>query len=211
MPSNYLISAASSPFAFPSIRVFSSEPAVLIRRPKYWGFSFSISPSNEYSGLISFRIDWFDLFVVQRTLKSLFQNHNLKVSQATISEVWLWLREARLEVMEPLREEERRQHVLGQEVVSREEELWPLVVMLANLHDLSGCPPGGWMASFPLLPFSQLPLNLTQREVKSPGASPAVWSIEVSLPVQREVNHKLRPKLPCQLLLALLDPLLCWL
>ena len=84
---------------------------------------FSISPSSENSGLISFRIDWFDLFVVQRTLKSLFQNHSLKVSQATISEVWLWLREARLEVMEPLREEERRQHVLGQEVVSREEEL----------------------------------------------------------------------------------------
>ena len=64
---------------FPSIRVFSNESALCIRWPKYWGFNFSISPSNEFSGLISFRIDWFDLLVVQRTLKSLFQ-HNYKVS-----------------------------------------------------------------------------------------------------------------------------------
>ena len=66
------------PSIFPSIRVHSSEPALHIRWPKYWGFSFSISPSNEYSGLISFKIDWFDLFAVQGTLKSLFQNHNSK-------------------------------------------------------------------------------------------------------------------------------------
>ena len=58
------------PFMFPSIRVFSNESALLIRWPKYWSFSFSVSPSNEYSGLISFRIDWFDLLAVQGTLKS---------------------------------------------------------------------------------------------------------------------------------------------
>ena len=65
---------------FPSIRAFSNELALCVRWPKYWTFSFSISPSNGYSGLISFRIDWFDLLAVQRTLKSLSQNHNLKAS-----------------------------------------------------------------------------------------------------------------------------------
>ena len=65
---------------FSSIRVFSSGSALHIRGPKYWSFSFSISSSNEYSGLISFRIDWFDLLAVQGTLKSLLQHHNLKAS-----------------------------------------------------------------------------------------------------------------------------------
>ena len=65
---------------FPSIRVFSNESALCIRWPKYWSFSFSISPSNEYSGLISFRIDWFDLLAAQGTLKSLLQHHSLKAS-----------------------------------------------------------------------------------------------------------------------------------
>ena len=65
------------PSIFPSIRVFSDESALHIRQPKYWSSSFSISPANEYSGLISFRIDWFDL-AIQRTLKSLLQHHNLK-------------------------------------------------------------------------------------------------------------------------------------
>ena len=65
---------------FPSVRVFSSELALCIRGPKYWSFSFSISPSNEYSGLISFGIDWFDLVAVQGTLKSLLQHHSLKTS-----------------------------------------------------------------------------------------------------------------------------------
>ena len=68
------------PSIFPSIRVFSNELALCVRWPKYWSFSFSISPSNEYSGLISFRIDWFYLLVVQRTLKSLLQHHSSKVS-----------------------------------------------------------------------------------------------------------------------------------
>ena len=68
------------PSIFPSIRVFSKEPALHIRWPKYWSFSFSISPSNEYSGLISFRIDWFDLLAVQETLKILLQHHNSKAS-----------------------------------------------------------------------------------------------------------------------------------
>ena len=65
---------------FPSIRVFSSESILHIRWPKYWSFSFSISPSNEYSRLISFRIDWFDLLAGQRIFKSLLQHHNLKAS-----------------------------------------------------------------------------------------------------------------------------------
>ena len=68
------------PSIFPNIRVFPSELALRIRWPKYWSFSFSISPSNEYSGLISFRIDWFDLLAVQETLKSLLQHQNLKAS-----------------------------------------------------------------------------------------------------------------------------------
>ena len=68
------------PSIFPSIRVFSSESVLLIRWPKYWSCSFSISPSNEYSGLISFRMDWFDLFSVQGTLKSLLQQHSSKAS-----------------------------------------------------------------------------------------------------------------------------------
>ena len=68
------------PSTFPSIRVFSSESVLRIRWPKYWSFSFSISPSNEYSGLISFKIDWFDFLAVQGTLKILLQHHNLKAS-----------------------------------------------------------------------------------------------------------------------------------
>ena len=65
---------------FPSIRIFSNKSALHIRWPNYWNFSFSISPSNEYSGLISFRMDWFDLLAVQRILKSLLQHHNSKAS-----------------------------------------------------------------------------------------------------------------------------------
>ena len=68
------------PSGFPSIRVFSTESVLHIRWPKYWSFSFSITPSNEYSGLISFRMDWFDLLAVQRTLKSLLQHHSSKPS-----------------------------------------------------------------------------------------------------------------------------------
>ena len=68
------------PSVFPSIMVFSNESVLCIRWPKYWSFSFSISPSNEYSGLISFRMDWLDLLAVQGTLKSLFQHHSSKAS-----------------------------------------------------------------------------------------------------------------------------------
>ena len=68
------------PSIFPSISVFSNESTLPIRWPKYWSFSFSISTSNEYSGLISFRIDWFDLLAVQGTLKSLLQHHNSRAS-----------------------------------------------------------------------------------------------------------------------------------
>ena len=83
MPSNYLILCCPLlllPSIFTSIRVFSNESALRIRWPKYWSFSFSISPSNEYSGLISFRIDCFDLFAVPGTLKSLLQHHSSKAS-----------------------------------------------------------------------------------------------------------------------------------
>ena len=82
MPSKYLILCYPLllPLIFPSIRVFSNESALCVRWPKYWSFSFIISPSKEYSGLISFRIDWFDLLAVQGTLKSLLQYHTSKAS-----------------------------------------------------------------------------------------------------------------------------------
>ena len=79
-PSYPLMSPFFLPSIFPSIRVFSNESALCIRWPKYWSFSFSISPYNEYSGLISFRIDWFDLLTVQGTLKTLLWHHSLKAS-----------------------------------------------------------------------------------------------------------------------------------
>ena len=83
MPSSYLILCCLlllPPSIFPSIRAFSNESALRIRWPRYWSFSFSISPSNEYSGLISFRMDWLDLLAVQGTLKSLLQHHSSKAS-----------------------------------------------------------------------------------------------------------------------------------
>ena len=83
MPSSHLILCRPLlllPSIFPSIRVFSNESTFRMRWPKYWSFSFSISPSNEYSGLIYFRIDWFDLLTVQGTLKSLLQHHSSKAS-----------------------------------------------------------------------------------------------------------------------------------
>ena len=83
IPSNYLILCHSLlllPSIFSSIRVFSNELVLRIRWPKYWSFSFNISPSNEYSGLISFRTDWLDLLALQGTFKSLLQHHSLKAS-----------------------------------------------------------------------------------------------------------------------------------
>ena len=83
MPSNHLILCHSIlllPSVFPNIRVFSDEPPLCIRWAKYWSFSFSTSPSSEYSGVISFRIDWFDIIAVQGTLKSLLQHHSSKAS-----------------------------------------------------------------------------------------------------------------------------------
>ena len=83
MPSNHLILChplLPLPWIFPSIRVFSSESALHIRWPKYWSFSFNISPTNDHPGLISFRIDWLDLLAVQGTLKSLLQHHSSKAS-----------------------------------------------------------------------------------------------------------------------------------
>ena len=80
-PSHPLLSPSPPTFNLPRIRVFSNESALCIRWPKYWSFNCSISPSNEYSGLISFRIDWFDLLAVQGTLsKSILQHHSLKAS-----------------------------------------------------------------------------------------------------------------------------------
>ena len=83
MPSNHLSLCCPLlllPLIFPSIRVFSNESALHIRWPKYWNFSFNVSPSNEHAGLISFRMDWLDLLAVQGTLKSLLQHHSLKAS-----------------------------------------------------------------------------------------------------------------------------------
>ena len=83
LPSNHLILCRPLlllPSIFPSIRVFSKESVLHMRWPKYWSFSFSTSPSNEYSGLISFRMDWFDLLTVQGTLKSFLQHHSSKAS-----------------------------------------------------------------------------------------------------------------------------------
>ena len=83
MPSNHLILCLLlllPPSVFPSIRVFSNESVLCIRWPKYWSFSFSISPSSDYSGLISFRMDWLDLLAVQGSLKSLLQHHSSEAS-----------------------------------------------------------------------------------------------------------------------------------
>ena len=88
MPSNHLILCHTlllSPSNFASIRVFSNESALCIRWPTYWSFSFSISPSNEYSGLISFRLDWLYLLSVQGTLRRLLQHHNSKASILQLS------------------------------------------------------------------------------------------------------------------------------
>ena len=92
--SNHLIFCCSLPLLpsiFPNIRVFSNESILHIRWPKYWRFSFSISPSNEYSCLISFRIDWFDLLAIQETLKSLLQHHSLKTSILQHSDIFMVL------------------------------------------------------------------------------------------------------------------------
>ena len=83
IPSNHLILCHALlllPSIFPSIKVFSNESALCIRWPKYWSFSFTINPSNEYSGLISFRMDWMDIIAVQGTLKNLLQHHHSKPS-----------------------------------------------------------------------------------------------------------------------------------
>ena len=99
MPSNHLIlchTVLLLPSIFPSIRVFSNKSVLCIRWPKYWSFSFSISPCNEYSVLISFRIDWFDLLAVQGTLKSLIQHHGANKGPSSqsygfsSSQVWMW-------------------------------------------------------------------------------------------------------------------------
>ena len=93
MPSSHLILCRSLlllPSIFPSLRVFSNESVLHIKWPKYCSFSFSISPSNEYSGLISFRIDWFVLFVVQGTLKSLLQHHTVQKHPFFSTQLSLW-------------------------------------------------------------------------------------------------------------------------
>ena len=88
-PSHPLSSLSSPPSIFPSIRVFSNESALQIRCPKYWSFSFNISPSNEYSGLISFKIDWLHLLAVQETLKSLLQPCSSKASVLRFSALFI--------------------------------------------------------------------------------------------------------------------------
>ena len=100
MPSNHLILCCLLlllPSIFPNIRVFSKESALCIRWLKYWNFSFSISPSNEHSGLISFRMDWLDLLAVQRTFKSLLQHHSSKASVLWCSAFFVGLGSVNLE------------------------------------------------------------------------------------------------------------------
>ena len=92
MPSNHLILCRPlllPPSIFPSIRVFSNESALHIRWPKYWSFSFNISPSNKHPGLISFRMDWLDVLAVQGTLKSLLQHHSSRTSILQHSAFWI--------------------------------------------------------------------------------------------------------------------------
>ena len=89
-PSHPLLPLLLLPSIFPNIRVFSNEMALAIRWPKYWSLSFSISPSNEYSGLISFRIDWFYLLVVQGTLKSFLQHCNSKIIDSLVLSLLYW-------------------------------------------------------------------------------------------------------------------------
>ena len=92
MPANHLVLCCPLlflPSILPSIRVFSSKSALRIRRPNYWSFSFNISPSNEHSGLISFRMDWLDLLAVQGTLKNLLQHHSSKTSIIQCSGLFL--------------------------------------------------------------------------------------------------------------------------
>ena len=92
MPSNYLILCRSHlflPSIFPSIRLFSNESVLHIRWPEYWSFSFSISPSSEYSGLVSFRMNWLDLLAVQGTLKHLLQHHSSKASILWCSAIFI--------------------------------------------------------------------------------------------------------------------------
>ena len=92
MPSNHLILCCPlllPPSIFPNIRVSSNESVLRIRWPKYWSFSFSISPSNEHPGIISFRMDWLDLLVVQGTLKSLLQHHSSKASILRLSDFFM--------------------------------------------------------------------------------------------------------------------------
>ena len=94
MPFNHLILCCPlllPPSVFPGIRVFSSESVLHIRWPKYWSFSFSITPSNEYSGLTSFRMDWLDLLAVQGTLKSLLQHHSSKASILRCSAFFIFI------------------------------------------------------------------------------------------------------------------------
>ena len=90
MPSNHLVLCCPlllPPSSFPSIRVFSDESVLHVRWPKCWSFSFSISPSNEYSGLISFRMDWLDLLAVQGTLKSLLQHHSSETDSTGMNQI----------------------------------------------------------------------------------------------------------------------------
>ena len=90
MPSNHLVLCRPlllPPSIFPSIRVFSNESVLRVRWPKCWSFSFSISPSNEYSGLISFRMDWLDLLAVQGTLKSLLQHHSSETDSTGMNQI----------------------------------------------------------------------------------------------------------------------------
>ena len=160
MPSNHLILCCPLllPSIFPSIRVFSNESALLIRWPKYW--SFSISPSNESSGLISFRMDWLDLLAVQGTLKSLLQHHS---SKASIS------RHIQQGIKEAQRASPKVMGGLGHEYFSNHQPHWDHKVTVIRA-------PGGFLAPTPPPPPSILCPKLVLKSAHFHASSENLFS-----------------------------------
>ena len=165
MPSNDLIFCHPLlllPSIFPSIRVFSNESALCMRWPKYWSFSFNISPSNEYPGLISFGMDWLDLLAVQGTLKSLLQHHSSKASTLQCSAFFI------VQLSHPYM-------ATGKTIALTRQTLAEAFYLKGQGH--WGMDPGSTPS-----PFSSIPLNLEGEQVLDKKENNIL---------DREVNHKL--------------------
>ena len=135
IPSNHLILCGPLlllPSIFPNIRVFSNESALRIRWSKYWSFGFSISPSNEYSGLISFRMDWFHLLAVQGTLKSLLRHHSSKASVLQYSAFFI------VQLSHPYMTTEKTIALIRQIFVSKVVSVFLLYLLVLSLFFLQG-------------------------------------------------------------------------